>query len=110
MQKSLGPCHYWGVAPWRRAVTPGTTVVVVVVAVVVVVVVLCCFFGVKTHLSFVYALPKVYFVQVWKFNIPPLNFLAQLAPQKEAETIVFQSSSHFSGAFAGVTGWILKIG
>ena len=31
MKKSLGPCHYWGVAPWRRAVTPGTTVVVVVV-------------------------------------------------------------------------------
>ena len=40
MKKSFGPCHYWGVAPWRRAVTPGTTVVVVVVGGVVVVVVL----------------------------------------------------------------------
>ena len=39
VKKDLGLCRYGGAAPWRRAVTPGTTVVVVVVVVVAVVVV-----------------------------------------------------------------------
>ena len=72
MKKSLGPCHYWGVAPWRRAVTPGTTVVVVVVVVdvdvvvVVVCLVVCLFARLLVCLVYFFA-SLFFFVSLLRF-------------------------------------------